>query len=211
MGVTLSNNEQPALERMLLKDDRAIFILGCFLLIVILTAGYFRDDIQYNIIWLVVLSLNVAMLFAFLPFSANVDVGWFKAGGTAAILAVCLFKSMDVAERGLAKQLNVRDELVQRLRNDLDAAQTTIKNATAKSAPAQQTVVNSVCEGLPKSIASLRTVVERSQQNAFAASTNTSDNRGCVARAVTADQLARSALEQLRNIELLVAGSSEKK
>src|SRR5271166_1047548 len=74
-----------------------LFLVAVLILVAIIGLGAKYPEYQYNILFVVPLSLACAMVFAFLPFQAEIAWQWFKAGGTAAVFGVCLWQLVPYA------------------------------------------------------------------------------------------------------------------
>ena len=92
-----SHPQSATAKRRLERFDYIMFAVAVWFLLLILIVGLW-GDVQYNIIYLVCLSLACAMVFAYLPFVAELNAGWFRASGAAAIYAVCMWQTLPFAK-----------------------------------------------------------------------------------------------------------------
>ena len=67
-------------------DNNWLFGCSVAILLVILGLGFMRESLQYNLLFLMTLSLGVSAFMAFLPLAVTLELQWIKAGGSAAIL-----------------------------------------------------------------------------------------------------------------------------
>jgi hypothetical protein len=105
-------------------DNNAMFLFAVFVLIGILIAGSWRDDLQYNMMFLIALSLTCSIVFAFLPFSAEVGLdGWLRASGTAAIFAVCLWQTVPFAKDMLKADHDRQQKVLEKQLAQVDLAE----------------------------------------------------------------------------------------
>jgi hypothetical protein len=79
-------------------NDYLMFSAALAILGVVMWFGFIREELQYNVIFAIALSLACAMVIAFLPFTANFGVQWFRATGSAAVFAVCLWQTVPFAK-----------------------------------------------------------------------------------------------------------------
>ena len=180
-------------ERMRFRgSDIAIFLVAILFLSVILFAGFKVEAIQRNVLYLVVLSLSCAMVFAFLPFDSRVETsGFLKAGGTAAVFAFCLYIVTNFTEKGylaykenadrqisiLNDTLNNRDNLIDTLRISAE------KDKTAQQAcSTMQEQISSIVSQTEQVLDSLSADLAEGVQYSSAARDNSSDPRTCSLR-----------------------------
>ena len=77
------------------------------------------------VVFFVVLALAVAMVFAYLPFQANLGWPWFRASGTAAVFGFVLWLSMNFAT---AQRLDTT--AASAAMRSIETAQSSLENAT---------------------------------------------------------------------------------
>jgi hypothetical protein len=132
-----------------------VFLVAVLILIAILGLGAKYDTLQFNILFLVILSLSCAMVFAFLPFHAEITWLWFKAGGTAAVFGLCMWQVVPYAtanHQGVIQSLNEttdrldstlkeRDTELQKLRSLIAEFKTSRDVSSVKSQTAKELLV----------------------------------------------------------------------
>src|SRR5437868_14080825 len=79
-------------------SEAAKFFIAVGFLLLLMWLGWYRDDAQFNVLFLTLLSLACAMVFVYLPFAATIDAGWFKAGGAAAVFGVIMWLTVAFAQ-----------------------------------------------------------------------------------------------------------------
>lgn len=167
-----------------------MFALGVILLAIMLYSSWHYPSLQYNIVWMVVLSLNVAIVVAFLPFSAEFNIpGWAKFGGSAAVLIGCLDLTFHMAAQDLQKENS-------RLSEQVDAMGKQI--ATLQVAADGQKALSPAIKSLLDAIDQTKTQLTLARDQAHGATTNTNDLRGCLNAAGAAAGTATLALSQLQ-------------
>jgi hypothetical protein len=211
-------------------DNNFMFLFAVAVLVIILVAGSIRDNLQYNLMFLIALSLSCSIVFAFLPFSAEVGIeGWLKAGGTAAIFAVCLWQTVPFAkemlksdhdrqqkifDRSLADdELKAKNSLLadkERQLGELRAAVARLK-AEQPGGSALSEVSKQNFQSMRSALGKIKESLSRSQEFARAARDNYSDSKTCSLRASQAlenlSQLSAqfdSAWSALNNVQAAI-------
>ncbi|MBY5801533.1 hypothetical protein [Rhizobium leguminosarum] len=183
-------------------DNNAMFLFAVVVLVAILSAGYWQKDLQYNLMFLISLSLSCAIVFAFLPFSAEVGLeGWLKASGTAAIFAVCLWQTVPFAKEmlkdsrvleqkvrdiELAKiDVSGKDELIKQKDTELAQLRTALEKATGGQSTVEgnRYLIEQNLTSAMNALAATRQNMESAMNSAKAAQSNYSDSRTCSLRA----------------------------
>jgi hypothetical protein len=173
-----------------------MFVVGVVLLAILLFASFDYPSVQYNIIWMVVLSLSVAIVMAFLPFSAEFTIpSWAKFGGSAAVLIGCMYLTFDLAAKGLEKENDQLRSQVTDLGKQIETYRTAASLCTA-NANAKDTG-GKAKQNILDSLTIVKNNVTQAKQFAFGATTNTSDVRGCTAAAGRSQQASETALAQI--------------
>lgn len=170
-----------------------MFLLGIFLLVVLLAASYQYPSLQYNIIWMAILSLNLAIVMAFLPFSAEFQIpGWAKFGGSAAILIASIYLTFGLAEKEVHRANEELGRQVQLLGEENQALKESLKVLSDKTS--DQKTANTAIAGVGEILAVAKRNFTTARQHAFGASTNTRDVDGCVNAAKLSMQSSDAAL-----------------
>jgi hypothetical protein len=108
-------------------NDYVMFFAALTILAVVMWFGFVREELQYNVIFAIALSLACAMVIAFLPFTANFGVQWFRATGSAAVFAVCLWQTVPFARDTTTANFKFKIQSQGRV---IESALTTLSNAT---------------------------------------------------------------------------------
>jgi hypothetical protein len=186
------DNQNPSDRMRFRGSDIAIFFVAVFFLSTILFAGFEVEEIQRNILYLVVLSLSCAMVFAFLPYDSRVETsGFLKAGGTAAVFAFCLYMVTNFTEKGYLKYKENADLQISILNDTLSSREKlidTLRSAAEKNINAQQACsamqeqISSIVAQTGSALDSLSTDIAEGVQYSSAARDNSSDARTCSLR-----------------------------
>jgi hypothetical protein len=174
------------------RESTKFFIAIGFLLLLV-ALGWFRDESQNNILFLTLLALACSMVFVYLPLAtAELNVGWFKAGGAAAVFGVVLWLTIPFAqdlkksnyESTIAAQ-NVLISGLKKIQSDLElernsalAAKTAGDACNAKWATLKKYLDDSASASVQ-----LKSSLDQVQRWAEAARGNSSDAATCSLRA----------------------------
>jgi hypothetical protein len=154
--------------------------------------GWFRDESQFNVLFLTLLSLACAMVFVYLPFAATIDVGWFKAGGAAAIFGVVMWLTVPFAHETKRSDAKRTIEAQNSLINGLTKQQTELESQrnAALAAKTEGDACKSVAGILRNYLVSSSSTVDSIQSSLNqvqkwleAARSNSSDAATCSLRA----------------------------
>jgi hypothetical protein len=219
----MAENQSPphraTAKRTLERLDYIMFVVAVWFLLLILIVGLW-DDVQYNIIYLVCLSLACAMVFAYLPFVAELNAGWFKAGGAAAIFAVCMWQTLPFAREFtqqkfhkkmesannlvefLQAQAKKRDEELGRLRGSLSS----LSAANADSSSFAKVLTQSIEGSLGAAMIS-QSALQSAKEFATAAKDNKSDAETCAARASSSLDYIVEVQSNVDKLESLLASA----
>jgi hypothetical protein len=182
-------------KRTLGRFDYIMFVVAVWFLLLILIVGLW-DDVQYNVIYLVCLSLACAMVFAYLPFAAELNAGWFKAGGAAAIFAVCMWQTLPfarvIAQQNLHKKIESANNLVDFLQAQakkkdeelaiLRGTLSTLSATNADSSSLEKALTQSIEGSLGATVTS-QSALKSAKEFATVARDNKDDAETCAARA----------------------------
>ncbi|QIO58726.1 hypothetical protein ELI20_01120 [Rhizobium ruizarguesonis] len=186
----------------LVINNNVMFLFAVIVLIAILGAGYWRDDLQYNLMFLISLSLSCSIVFAFLPFSAEVGLeGWLKAGGTAAIFAVCLWQTVPFAKemlkdnRVLEQKLHDielakidvkgKEDLIKQKDQELNQLRSALEKATGQQGMTENNIrlIEQNINSANNALATISPSLVNAMNSAKAAQSNYSDSKTCSLRA----------------------------
>lgn len=169
-----------------------VFLVAVGFLSVILYVGYTKPEIHSNLIYLFVLSLSSAMVFAFLPIEASfqfADV--FKAGGTAAVFGFSLFSvlhftgnSYDEKLKNANSQLSNLDYISKSKDEQIQRLSTLIDDLKAKkdACSSQAEALRGLLDQAFNTSQALRSDVQEAIQFSSAARDNYSDSHTCSTR-----------------------------
>jgi hypothetical protein len=131
-------------------NSYVLFFSAFAILAFVLTFGALYELLQYNIFYLMAASLAVAVLLAFIPLAAQLEVsGLIRAGGAAAIFALCFWVTKPFAEEYSKVQF-------ERMRIENARAQKALETAEAELG-ATQTQLGSMQAQLSAVVADNRT------------------------------------------------------
>jgi len=174
------------------NSDLIVFIVAVLFLIAILLAGFKVETIQSNILYLVVLSLACAMVFAFLPFDASVNhQGFIRAGGTAAIFAFCLYVVTGFTEKNYLANKASADSQITALQKILASKESELTGLRQISQTAESngnacsnsnSLIQSSLNQILPTLNALASDIAEGVQYSSAARDNSSDSLACSAR-----------------------------
>ncbi|TBY82342.1 hypothetical protein [Rhizobium leguminosarum] len=200
--------------------DYVIFAVATIFLAAILFVGIKDETAERNVLYLVVLSLSCAMVFAFLPFDARFAYrSIFRASGTAAIFAFSLYITTHFAEKGYLDAKRNADLQISNLQAIIEGKDTelaTLRAAIRESGSqadytqAKQDAEKKILEQINSTIQSLSDDLAEGIQYSSAARDNSSDSRTCslrgsqslaaLSRALPRVETVRSSLATLADI-----------
>ena len=205
-----SNQEIPGMMRFR-GSDIAIFCVAVLFLCGILYAGFMVETIQRNILYLVAISLSCAMVFAFLPFDAKFEhSAIFKAGGTAAIFAFCLYIVTNFTEKNYLDYKLSADQQLSSLRESLaakekevDALRDAVRNAQSESGASKvaSDQISQTLKQLVDIVSSLKSDVNEGVQFSSAARDNSSDSAACSLRGSQSLAALSRAIPRIASLE----------
>jgi hypothetical protein len=192
-------------------SDIAIFCVAVIFLCAILYAGLQVETIQRNILYLVVLSLSCAMVFAFLPFDARYEHGAiFKAGGTAAVFAFCLYMVTNFTEKNYLDNKVRADEQITSLRDSLTAKEkevgalrSAVSNAQSTSGASKLSMdqINQTLKQMMEVISLMKADINEGVQYSSAARDNSSDSSTCSLRGSQSLAALSRAIPRIASLE----------
>ena len=182
-------------KRTLERFDYIMFVVAVWFLLLILIVGLW-DDVQYNIIYLVCLSLACAMVFAYLPFVAELNAGWFRASGAAAIYAVCMWQTLpfakEITQQNFRKKIESANSLVaslqaQAIKKDeeiglLRGTLSSLSATNADTSSSEKVLMQSI-EGSLGATSTSQSALKSAKEFVTAAKDNKNDAETCAARA----------------------------
>lgn len=207
------------------KFDYLMFTLAIAILFVILGLGWAKDGLQYNILYLMCLSLGCAIVFAYLPFFAELNVEWFRAGGAAAIFAVCMWQTLpfakDIVKSNYDTKLKTSADTISSLNTSLSSKENEIiqlrdyvqssVNRNSECATANSST-RKLLEDASIAGTAARAALERGQTLAAAAQSNYSDSKTCSLRASqTLEHLAQLKVNLDSSLSSLASASASTK
>jgi hypothetical protein len=195
-------NENPVAVQ-LATLDYVKFIVAVGFLLLLVALGWLRDDSQYNMLFLTLLALACAMVFVYLPGTAEMNVGWFKAGGAAAIFGVVMWVTVPLAQdfkkANYKEKYDTQNALIESLKKDqtqLEAQRNAaLETKNAGDACASKTnSLKQIAAGLKVNSDQLKNSLTLTQNFVEAAKGNSSDAPTCSLRASQGlTELAKSA------------------
>ena len=194
--------------------DHLMFALAVALLLIIIGLGWSNNDLQFNMMFLVTLSLACAIVIAYLPFSAEVNLGgWLRAGGAAGVFAACMWVTIPVASRvidqkgqGLndiiarqAAELERREKEVTRLQSTIAELRSTA-DAAGRDAKAWEIARGNI-EGAIASSGSIKKNLEEIAKWTNGSASNWADARSCANYGTNGNKEATAAKETLARMQ----------
>jgi hypothetical protein len=196
-------------------SDIAIFCVAILFLSAILYAGLQVETIQRNILYLVVLSLSCAMVFAFLPFDARFEhSAIFKAGGTAAVFAFCLYMVTSFTEKNYLDYKVQADQQITSLRESLtakekevEALRSALSNAQSASGASKSSLdqIDRTLKQMMEIFSSMKADINEGIQYSSAARDNSSDSRTCSLRGSQSLAALSRAVPRIASLESSLA------
>lgn len=192
-------------------SDATKFFIAVGFLLLLMGFGWFRDDAQYNVLFLTLLSLACAMVFVYLPFAASIDIGWFKAGGAAAVFGVVMwlnvpfaqdikktdFKRTIETQNSLIAELTSKQKILESQRNDALETKTASEACRAVTDVLRKYLISSSA-----TVDSLQGSLNQVQKWVEAARSNSSDAATCSLRS------SQGLVELAKSMSLLSSLSS---
>lgn len=108
-----------------------LFVSAVLLVFFITGCATFAPALQDNIVILISLSLACAMVFAFIPSSISFVSKRVKAGGAAAIFALCVSLVVPYAKAHFQSKIESRDYTIAELQRKLTASQSSVEGLRA--------------------------------------------------------------------------------
>jgi hypothetical protein len=182
----------PSMNAQLVVSDTLKFIVAIGFLLLLVTLGWLRDDSQYNMLFLTLLALACSMVFVYLPFTAELNVGWFKAGSAAAIFGVVMWITVpfaqDLKKANYKTALDAQNTIIEDLKKQLN--QVELQRNAALQAKTAGDACATKTDSLKQYVASVKTGTDQLkgsltqvQQWLEAAKGNSSDAATCSLRA----------------------------
>jgi hypothetical protein len=214
-----SHPQSATAKRRLERFDYTMFAVAVWFLLLILIVGLW-GDVQYNIIYLVCLSLACAMVFAYLPFVAELNAGWFRASGAAAIYAVCMWQTLpfakEITQQNFRKKIESANNLVESLQTqarkkneELGMLRGTLLRLSATNADSgslPKALTQSIEGSLGAAITS-QSALKSAKEFVVAAKDNKDDARTCAARASSSLDYIAQVQINVDKIESLLAST----
>jgi hypothetical protein len=136
------------------------------------------------------------MVFAYLPFVAELNAGWFRASGAAAIYAVCMWQTLpfakEVTQQNFRKKIESANNLVDSLQaqaikkdEELGMLRGTLSSLSAANADSSSSakVLTQSIEGSLGATSSSQSALKSAKEFVTAAKDNKNDAGTCAARA----------------------------
>jgi hypothetical protein len=191
-------------------SDYIVFSVAVLFLVAILAAGFIEETIQRNVLYLVVLSLSCAMVFAFLSYDARFAYKTiFRAGGTAAVFAFRLYITTNFTEKGYLDYKRSADGQITSLKGIIDNKDKELENLRALvrgnpntgSCSAQTKAVGEIIAQVGSTLKSLQDDINEGIQFSSAARDNYSDSRTCSMRGSQSLAALARALPRIQAVE----------
>ncbi len=128
----VSDPSNPAHTKSASLLEYAQFLISVLFLLILIFLGYSSKENQYNVMFLTLLSLACGTFFVFLPVSAELDLGWLKATGGAAIFGAIMWVTVPNAQTHNEKH----DELAQQkteIEIKLSQAESSVKSLNSQN------------------------------------------------------------------------------